>query len=31
MADEIAHEDVEDVFVEFCHEGQYTRARLRFR
>src|SRR5580698_3633403 len=24
MADEVAHEDVEDVFVEFGHEGQYT-------
>jgi hypothetical protein len=26
VADEVAHEDVEDVFVEFCHEGQYTRG-----
>ncbi len=30
MADQVAHEDVEDVFVEFGHEGQYTWAGLWF-
>jgi hypothetical protein len=24
VADQVAHEDVEHIFVEFCHEGQYT-------
>jgi hypothetical protein len=31
VADEIAHQDVEDVFVKFCHEGQYTLPALAFR
>ena len=31
VADEIAHEDVEDIFVEFGHEGQYTWTGLAFR
>ena len=30
VAYQVAHQDVEDVFVEFCHEGQYTWAALSF-